>query len=86
MCSCTCLKRNEGETDRMVRALASGVFLIAGFFFLEEGLQTIAYVISAILATTAIIGFCPLYAVLGINTGPAEKPKTIAAQKKRRRK
>ena len=56
---------NVGMTDRIIRALA-GVGLIA------YGLIANNYIVAGIGAIpllTAIVGFCPFYPLLKINTG-----------------
>jgi|GEM_PF-387989 len=79
------LKANEGDTERMVRALLSGAFLLGGFFLLEGILRTVAYVLSAVLAITAITGFCGLYAIMGISTCPVPKKPAVLEEKAKRK-
>lgn len=62
------LQKNEGKTDREIRALLAIIIFAAGYFLLTGTLQIISFIIAAILLITAIIGFCGLYSVLGINT------------------
>jgi Protein of unknown function (DUF2892) len=65
------MRRNEGTIDRVVR-LVLGVLALAGAFAL--GLGTVggilAGVVGIVLLATAATGFCPLYAVLGVQTCP----------------
>lgn len=58
------MKRNEGKIDRLVRTIA-GAALIA-WPLLYEG-PAWAYV-GFIPLITGIVGTCPLYTFLGINT------------------
>lgn len=58
------LKVNEGSLDRAVRALL-GIGLISIVFV---GPQTPWGWLGLIPLATALMGWCPLYSVLGINT------------------
>lgn len=64
--------RNEGTVDRVVRAVV-GVVLLAAWVFgwLSGATAVVLGIVGAILVVTAAIGFCPLYALLGIRTSPA---------------
>ncbi|MFK5937217.1 MAG: DUF2892 domain-containing protein [Sulfurimonas sp.] len=56
---------NEGIEDRFLRAVIGLGFLVVGVFTLNYILITIAVV----LMGTGIVGLCPLYSILRINTG-----------------
>ncbi len=58
------LKCNESKTDRMIRIILGVILLIMGIAINAWWL----IVIAAIALITGIIGFCLLYAILGINT------------------
>jgi hypothetical protein len=59
---------NESTLDRDVRlALGLMLFLVATFA-LGGVVQIVLYVLAGILLLTGVVGFCPLYAVLHINT------------------
>lgn len=63
------LVENLGDVDRTIRVLISAVivFLFAAGFIggvLVIGLMTFG----AILTVTALVGFCPLYAFLGLGS------------------
>lgn len=64
------MKKNVGTVDRSIRGLA-GVALLAVFFLgvLEGVGGIIALVVGIVMLGTAIIGWCPPYSLLGINTG-----------------
>lgn len=70
------MKTNEGTPDRLLRggaalalaAMVAAVPMAPGLYYSLIG-------VAAILGLTALVGFCPLYALLGINTRPV-KPKT----------
>lgn len=58
------MKQNVGTIDRAIRAIA-GIGLISLVFV---GPQTPFGWIGVILLATAVIGWCPPYSLLGINT------------------
>lgn len=60
-------KTNEGSVDRVLRVLI-GIALIAGYFLNPEGTYRWAYLLGIIPLVTGLVGFCPLYTLLGINT------------------
>ena len=63
------MKTNESSLDRSARIIA-GVILLA-LYFLSVTTGTfgiILLVVGAIALLTGIVGFCPLYALLKINT------------------
>lgn len=58
------MTRNEGTIDRAVRIIAGLVLLSLVFI----GPQTPWGWIGLVPLATGLVGFCPLYRVLGINT------------------
>jgi hypothetical protein len=66
--------KNESTLDRAIRLIA-GIALIglnlAGI--LGGPIAIVAWAVAGILLATGAIGFCPLYALLGIRTSAAEK-------------
>ncbi|RST48093.1 DUF2892 domain-containing protein [Variovorax sp. DXTD-1] len=68
------LKRNLPAWERIIR-LCLGAFAAAGaFYFLPAGtLRLLGFAMAGVLASTAIVGFCPACAMLGRRaTGPAK--------------
>ena len=57
------MKSNIGNVDRVVRVLAGFAVLGAGFYY-----QSWWGTLGLVLLATAAIGWCPPYALLGINT------------------
>jgi len=66
------LKKNEGTVDRVLRVIV-GLALIAGFFIVPEASYRWAFLIGIIPLVTGLVGTCPLYAILGINTCPTKR-------------
>ena len=63
-------KQNMGALDRTIRLLLAAVVAV---LYLTGNLTGLAAIILGILAVifviTSVIGFCPLYVPLGLNTG-----------------
>ena len=68
-------KRNEGLTDRVLRFVVAAGFVVAAVALPLTGIVAVAaYVVAAILAVTALVGVCPLYSLLGVDTCPTKRP------------
>ena len=68
------MKQNVGTIDQVIRGIA-GVAAIAAYAMgmLTETLGIIALVVGVVMIGTAVLGWCPPYALLGISTrGGAE--------------
>jgi len=61
------MKPNESTTDRAIRGVVAVVALIAGLL-LSGPARIVLFVVAAIMAVTAAVGFCPIYRVLGVST------------------
>lgn len=62
------MQRNVGTTDRTIRAIVGVVLLILAFTALSGTLTWVAGIIGVVMLGTAAMGWCPPYALLGINT------------------
>ena len=58
------MKRNVGNLDRILRVVL-GILLIGNVFV---GLHSPWGWIGVVLIVTALIGSCPVYSVIGVNT------------------
>jgi hypothetical protein len=69
------MNKNVGNVERVVRGLA-GIIAIAVYALgiVTGTLGIVALVFGIVLLGTAILGWCPPYALLGINTG-AKNPE-----------
>jgi hypothetical protein len=74
--------KNIKELDRFLRAWAGLVALLLALFWLGGIAQIIAYVVGAILLLTALIGFCPIYALLGMGK-PANRSSPLLTNRLR---
>ncbi len=67
------MKHNMGTVDRTIRILVGIAALAAWYFGLVEGtLGVIALVVGVVMIATAVIRWCPPYALFGINTGASK--------------
>lgn len=60
--------QNEGALDRVIRLVLGIGVGVAVFTVLTGVWQIVAAIVAAILLLTAVIGFCPIYAVFRIST------------------
>lgn len=63
------MKKNMGPTDKMIRSVIGIIIAILYYSGIITGMLAIVLLAFAILfLLTSFISFCPLYAILGINT------------------
>jgi len=63
------MKANVGTIDRVLRLLIGAAAIAFGFMGgLEAPLNYVAMGVGGVLVATAALGWCPPYALLGINT------------------
>lgn len=68
------MKKNTGNADRLIRVLLAAVFAYLYFGNVVTGTAGIILaVLGGVFLLTALVGFCPLYALVGVNTCPAKK-------------
>lgn len=60
------MKANEGSLERIIR-LILGLIVLSLWFILQGNAKYFA-IIGLIPLITAILGWCPLYSIFGINT------------------
>lgn len=66
--------RNVGNLDRILRIVAAGVVLYMGWQGKYPGAGGLTLMVMAgLFAVTGIIGFCPLYIPMKMNTHEAEE-------------
>jgi hypothetical protein len=61
-------KKNEGILDRLIRIILAEVFLVLALFWFGGVMQIVLYILSLMMAVTAVIGFCGLYKIFGLST------------------
>lgn len=68
------MKPNVGNTEKIIRAII-GVALLSLLFVLEGNMRYLG-LIGIIPLATAAVSWCPIWALLGINTCPATQHKS----------
>lgn len=61
------MKKNQSDIERVIRGIV-GLVLLVLTVYVSGVLQIVLAVVGAVLLATGIVGFCPLYKVLGRNT------------------
>lgn len=68
------MKVNMGNADRIIRVLLAAVFAYLYFSGTVSGTPGLILVIlGGVFVLTSLVGFCPLYKVVGINTCSPKK-------------
>lgn len=68
------MKKNMGNTDRIVRVLIA--IIVATLYFTEiisGTLGIVLLILSGIFVLTSLVSFCPIYAPFGIKTCALKK-------------
>ncbi|MBS1773255.1 MAG: DUF2892 domain-containing protein [Bacteroidetes bacterium] len=70
------MKQNMGTTDKIVRIVLAIILGLLYFNDVVIGVAGIALMVLAVVfLATSLVGFCPLYTLVGVNTCPKEKVK-----------
>lgn len=68
------MKKNMGNVDRVIRILLTILFVALYYTGTVAGWLGITLVVlGTIFTLTSFAGFCPIYAIVGINSCPAKK-------------
>ena len=68
------MKKNMGNADRTIRIIAAIAFAILYFTGTVTGTWGIVLlVLGGIFLLTSFVSFCPLYAMIGMDTCPLKK-------------
>jgi uncharacterized membrane protein YphA (DoxX/SURF4 family) len=63
------MKKNMGSADRAIRLLLAAVLVILNFSGVISGaVGLIALVVAAVFTVTTLVGYCPLYSLIGVKT------------------
>jgi hypothetical protein len=63
------MKKNLGSTDRIIRAALFVFFAVLYFTNTVTGtLGLVLFIAGIVLLATSLINWCPIYAVLGLNS------------------
>jgi hypothetical protein len=70
------MKKNMGNVDKSVRVAAALIVVALYFMNVISGVVgAMLLVVAAIFVVTSLVGFCPLYTVLGISTHNDQEDK-----------
>lgn len=68
------MKKNMGSTDRVVRIILAAIFAVLYFTGTVPGtLGLVLVIVGAVFLLTSLVSFCPLYAIVGLNTCSTKK-------------
>ena len=68
------MKKNVGNADRIIRVILAAVFVVLYFTGIVPGTVGLVLVaLAVIFVLTSLIGFCPIYTIVGLNTCPSKK-------------
>jgi hypothetical protein len=66
------MKPNMSSADRVIRVMIAILLIVLGLTSVLTGtLAVVGYVLAAVFLLTAVVSFCPLYALLHISTSKA---------------
>ncbi len=67
------MKKNMGNTDRIIRIFLAAVVAVLYFTNVISGVFGIVLLIlGGVFVLTSLVSFCPLYTLMGINTCPVK--------------
>ncbi len=69
------METNVGQKDKSLRLAGAAVAALLALV-LSGPLETVFWLVAALLVVTAMMGFCPAYTLLGKNTCGADEGKT----------
>ena len=70
------MKQNMGSTDKTIRLILAALFAVLFLTNVVTGVFSyVVLALGAIFALTSLVGFCPLYAIVGLNTCPVSERK-----------
>jgi hypothetical protein len=68
------MKKNMGNTDRVIRVLAAVIIAVLFFTNVISGtLALVLGILGGVFVLTSLVSFCPLYPIFGISTCPMKK-------------
>jgi uncharacterized membrane protein YtjA (UPF0391 family) len=68
------MKRNMGNTDRIIRAIIALTIAVLYFSGIITGtIGIILLIVSVIFLLTSLLSFCPVYLLFGIKTCTSQK-------------
>ena len=70
------MNKNMGSTDRIIRLVIAAIAVFLYFNGTLTGtVGIVALVVAAVFTLTSMVGFCPLYRLVGLSTCPVPSSK-----------
>ncbi|MCY7328097.1 MAG: DUF2892 domain-containing protein [Saprospiraceae bacterium] len=70
------MNKNMGSPDRIIRLILAAIAVFLYFNGTLTGtVGIVALVVAAVFALTSMVGFCPLYRLVGLSTCPVPSGK-----------
>jgi hypothetical protein len=70
------MKKNMGSVDRTIRLVLTAVFAYLYFGgIVTSTFGIVLLVLGAVFLLTSLVSFCPIYALIGLNTCPVKNVK-----------
>jgi Protein of unknown function (DUF2892) len=70
------MKKNMGNTDRIIRVVIAVIFGVLYFSNVITGtLGLVLMVLAVVFVLTSLVSFCPLYTLFGLSTCPVKQGK-----------
>lgn len=70
------MKKNMGSTDKTIRLILAALFAVLFFTKVVTGvLGFVLLALGAIFVLTSLVGYCPIYSLVGLNTCPVVERK-----------
>lgn len=64
------MKKNMGTTDKVIRIIIAAIIAVLYFTkYITGTVGIILMIFAVVFVLTSLFSFCPLYTLLGINTG-----------------
>ncbi|MDA8979725.1 DUF2892 domain-containing protein [Chitinophagales bacterium] len=68
------MKKNMGKTDKLIRLFVVIGFALLSYFEVVSGvLSSVLLGVAGVFLLTSFLNFCPLYALIGVNTCSVEE-------------
>lgn len=70
------MKKNMGNTDKIIRLIiAAGIAILYFSGAVTGTIGIVLLILAGIFLLTSLVGFCPLYALFGMDTCPRKEAK-----------
>jgi len=70
------MKKNMGNTDRIIRLIiAAGIAILYFTGIITGTIAIVLLVFVGVFLLTSLVSFCPLYTLFGMNTCPRKEAK-----------